>query len=46
MITLYLGPGLGTGVILIIVGIIALIIMTLFTFFWFPIKRFFKNRKK
>jgi len=46
MINLYLGPGLGTGAILIIVGIIALILMTLFTFLWFPIKRFFKNRKK
>ena len=41
----YLGPGLGAGVTLIVVGVIALVIITVVTFLWFPIKRFFKKRK-
>lgn len=45
MILAYLGPGLGAGVTLIVIGVIALVIITLITFLWFPIKRFFKKRK-
>lgn len=41
----YLGPGLGAGVILIVIGLIALVIITLITFLWFPIKRFLNQRK-
>ena len=45
MILSYLGPGLGAGAILIVIGVIALVIITVITFLWFPIKRFLKNRK-
>ncbi|MCB2218998.1 MAG: hypothetical protein KQI35_01295 [Bacteroidetes bacterium] len=46
MITLYLGPGLGAGAIITVIGIIVLVLITLFTFLWFPIKRYLKKRKK
>ncbi len=46
MISLYLGPGVGGGVLIIIIGVITLVLITLFTFFWFPIKRYLKKRKK
>lgn len=46
MITLYLGPGLGSGALLIVIGVIALVVLTLFTLFWFPIKRLFKRLSK
>lgn len=46
MIFLYLGPGIGGGVLVIIIGVVSLVVITLFTFLWFPIKRFLKKRKK
>lgn len=46
MIQLYLGPGLGGGAIVIVIGVVVLILITLYTFLWFPVKRFLKNRKK
>ncbi len=46
MVVAYLGPGLGAGVILIVIGVVALVAITLFTFLWFPIKRLFKKRKR
>ena len=46
MIELYLGPGIAGGTVIIVIGVLALIVITLFTFFWFPIKRFLKKRKK
>ena len=45
MMFAYLGPGLGGGVLLIVIGVIALVLITMFTFLWFPIKRFLKKRK-
>jgi len=42
---LYLGPGLGGGVLIVIIGVIVLIGITIFTFLWFPIKRYFRKRK-
>ena len=39
----YLGPGLGAGVVLIVVGVVSLVAITLFTFLWFPIKRFLRK---
>ena len=41
----YIGPGLGAGVVLVVIGVFALFVVTLITFFWFPIKRLFKKRK-
>ena len=46
MVVAYLGPGLGAGVILIVIGVVALVAITLFTFLWFPIKRMLKKRKR
>ena len=43
---LYLGPGIGGGVLVIIIGVIALVFITAFTFLWFPIKRYLNKRKK
>jgi len=42
---LYLGPGLGGGALIAVIGVIALVFITIFTFLWFPIKRFIKKRK-
>lgn len=46
MIVLYLGPGIAGGTIVIILGVVVLILITLFTFLWFPIKRYLRKRKK
>ena len=35
----YLGPGLGAGVVLVVIGGFSLVAITLFTFLWFPVKR-------
>lgn len=43
---LYLGPGVATSSIVIAVGVIAIIGVFLFTFLWFPIKRFIKKMKQ
>jgi len=43
---LYLGPGIGGGVLVIIIGLVALVFITLFTFIWFPIKRYLKKRQE
>ena len=45
MIFAYLGPGLGAGALIVVVGVVALVIVTLITFLWFPIKRFLNKRK-
>ena len=45
MIFAYLGPGLGAGALIVVVGVGALVIVTLITFLWFPIKRFLNKRK-
>lgn len=46
MVFAYLGPGLGAGVILLVIGVVALVAITLFTFLWFPIKRMLKKRNR
>lgn len=45
MIYLYLGPGLGGGALIAVIGVIALVFITIFTFLWFPVKRYLKKRK-
>lgn len=39
---LYLGPGLGGGIIAVISGIFLTLFAFLVAIFWLPIKRFFK----
>ncbi|HCX21542.1 MAG TPA: hypothetical protein DHN29_06480 [Cytophagales bacterium] len=38
----YIGPGLGTGVIGVVLGILASIILMLIAIVWYPLKRLFK----
>ena len=39
----YLGPGLGTGALAVILGIIGSVLLALFAIFWYPIKKLFKK---
>ena len=41
----YIGPGMGGGVIVAIVGFFASILLGLFGILYYPIKRALKNRK-
>ena len=45
MILLYVGPGLGGGVLAVIAGIFLTFISFLVAIFWLPLKRFFKYLK-
>jgi hypothetical protein len=42
----YVGPGLGLGAIGAILGVIFSILLAIFAFFWYPIKRLFGIGKK
>ena len=39
----YIGPGLGAGTLGVILGLLGSILIALFAFFWYPIKRTFKK---
>ncbi|MCX7551130.1 hypothetical protein [Xanthomarina sp. F2636L] len=41
--TLYIGPGIGLGTLLIIVFIILLVLFAFGVVLWIPIKRFFRK---
>ena len=43
---IYLGPGMGGGVIAAILGIIAAFFLGLWGILYYPIKRYFKNKQK
>ncbi|WP_075507317.1 hypothetical protein [Prochlorococcus marinus] len=43
---LYIGPGMGGGVIAAIFGFIAAFFLALWGILYYPIKRAFKNKKK
>ena len=43
---IYIGPGMGGGVIAAIFGIIAAFFLGLWGILYYPIKRAFKNKKK
>ena len=45
-IFIYIGPGMGGGVIAAIFGIIAAFFLGLWGILYYPIKRAFKNKKK
>ncbi len=36
----YIGPGLGLGIIGVLVGVAAAVVLTLFGIIWYPLKRF------
>ena len=41
----YVGPGLGVGTIMVILGFLGSILLAVFGIFWYPIKRVLKKRK-
>ncbi|EMQ95772.1 MULTISPECIES: hypothetical protein [Xanthomarina] len=41
--TLYIGPGIGLGTLLIIVFIVLLVLFAFGVVLWIPIKRFFRK---
>ena len=41
----YLGPGVGGGVLVALLGVIVAILAALFGLIWFPIKRILKKKK-
>lgn len=41
----YIGPGIGSGIILATLGVIFALFALIFGIIWFPIKRFLKNKK-
>ena len=42
----YIGPGLASGTIVAVIGIVVAIFAAFFGILWFPIKRFLKKRRK
>ena len=42
----YIGPGMGGGVIAVVLGVIGAVLLALFGILYYPIKRMLKNRKK
>ena len=42
----YIGPGMGSGVIAGVLGVIGAVLLALFGILYYPIKRMLKNRKK
>ena len=41
----YIGPGLGLGTIMIILGFLGSLLLAVFSVFWYPIKRVFRKRR-
>lgn len=46
MSILYLGPGIGIGSIISVLGVAVAIIFVVYSFVILPLRRWFKNRKK
>ena len=42
----YIGPGMGGGLVASVIGIILAIISLIVGILWFPLKRFYKSKKK
>lgn len=42
----YVGPGLGAGALGVLIGLVASVLLAVFSIFWFPLKRLFKGRKR
>ena len=45
MVVLYIGPGMGGGVIAVILGVFLSIFGGLFAIIWFPVKRLIRKMK-
>ena len=41
----YIGPGMGGGAIAVVFGILAAVVMAIFGFIYYPVKRWLKRRK-
>ena len=41
----YVGPGLGVGTVMVILGFVGSLLLALFGIFWYPIKRVLKKRR-
>ena len=41
----YIGPGMGGGVIAVVLGILGAILMAIFGLIYYPVKRWLKRRK-
>ena len=39
----YIGPGLGAGTLGVILGLLGSVLIAIFAFFWYPIKRAFRR---
>ncbi len=42
----YIGPGMGAGTLGVILGLLGSVLLALFAFFWYPLKRAFKGKEK
>ena len=42
----YIGPGMSGGLIALVLGILAAIVIGFFAICWYPIKRLFKKKRK
>jgi len=42
----YIGPGLGAGSVGVILGLVGSVLLALFAFFWYPIKRMLAGKNK
>ena len=42
----YIGPGLGAGSLGVILGLLGSVLLALFAFFWYPIKRMLSSKNK
>jgi len=41
----YIGPGLGVGTILVVLGVIGSVLLAIFAIVWYPMKRMFSRKK-
>ncbi len=46
MAVAYIGPGLGLGVIGVVLGVLVSIVLAIFAVLWYPLKRMFKKETK
>lgn len=46
MAVAYIGPGLGLGVIGVVLGMLVAIVLAIFAVLWYPLKRMFKKEAK
>jgi hypothetical protein len=42
----YIGPGMGAGTLGVLLGLLGSVLLALFAFFWYPIKRLFTGKGK